>query len=201
MTPPSCWPDRGNPVILDASAIINLNGSGLALEILTAVDHKFLVAEDVVQEIALGIETGRPDAKLLTNLIEAGAIQPVTLGTAGLELFEQITIGESFQTLDDGEAATIALAAELNAAAVIDEKKGRRICFERAPAVSLIGSVEIFLHPDVQQALGNRLANVVFSALSVARMQVLPEHQAWVVELLGVDRAGLCRSLPRSRRA
>ena len=37
MTPPSCWPDPAVPLVLDTSAVINLNGTGFAPEIVRAL--------------------------------------------------------------------------------------------------------------------------------------------------------------------
>lgn len=53
----------------------------------------------------------------------------------------------------------------------------------------------------VRVALGCvRLADAVFNALHDGRMRLLPHHLKWVVGLIGPERAGQCRSLPRSVR-
>lgn len=200
MTPPSSWPDGDVPIILDASAVINLNGSGAARSILNALRQRVVVAEDVTEELARGTANGRRDAELLEELIAQKIVTRCALGASGLALFEMLTIGPSAMTLEDGEAATIALALEISGAAIIDESKGRRLAAQFAPSVPLIGSIEVFCHPLVQNALGVALADAVFGALQQARMQVLASHHAWIAALLGPERLPLCLSLPRSVR-
>ncbi len=52
-----------------------------------------------------------------------------------------------------------------------------------------------------RQRLGlARLADAVFRALQDGKMRVLTEHLAWVVGLIGEERAALCSSLPRRAR-
>lgn len=200
MTPPSCWPDRHVPVIMDASAVINLNGTGCAAQILRALANQMIVPEEVVFELEDGVRNGRRDAERLGELIEAGLVRRSGLGNVGKLIFEELTIGASIETLDDGEAATIALAAELGGAAILDEIKGRRICAVKQPKVPLIGSIEILAQAHVQAALGSGLGEAMFAALEQARMHVLPEYHDWVVGVLGRERAVLCNSLPRAAR-
>lgn len=199
MTPPSSWPDASAPIILDASAVINLNGSGAASAILSALAREFIVPQDVYDELKRGSTNGRRDFEALDDLIGEKIIRCQDISD-GSGLFETLTIGPSALTLDDGEAATIALAFELNGTAVIDESKGRRLACQFAAGVPLLTSVEIFCHSAVLNALGSNLADAVFNALQQARMQVLPSHQAWIVKLLGRERVALCHSLPRSLR-
>ncbi len=201
MTPPSSWPDEKLPIVLDASAVINLNGSGAAREILSALGHDVVVAEDVVEELARGTANGRRDAEFLEGLIASRVARQQALGSQSLALFETMTIGPSAMTLEDGEAATIALALEIGGAAVIDESKGRRLAAQFVASVPLIGSIEIFCHPLVQSALAGALADALFGALQRSRMQVLSTHHDWVADLLGPERLQLCLSLPHSVRS
>ncbi|OYW55465.1 MAG: hypothetical protein B7Y80_14350 [Hyphomicrobium sp. 32-62-53] len=200
MTPPSSWPDAAVPIILDASAVINLNGSGAATEILSALQRDFIVAQDVYEELKRGARNGRRDFEALENLIGQDVVRRQDISAVGIDLFEFLTVGPSAMTLDDGEAATIALAFELSGVAVIDEDKGRRLAQQTAAAVPLLSSVELFCNPIVERALASNLADAVFCALQQSRMQVLSSHHAWILELLGPERASLCRSLPRSVR-
>ncbi|MBX9865147.1 MAG: hypothetical protein K2Y42_20590 [Hyphomicrobium sp.] len=200
MTPPSSWPELEIPIVLDASAVINLNGSGAALAILSAIGRDFVVPQDVHDELRRGASSVRRDFEVLDDLIARKIILRQDISAAGADLFESLTVGPSAMTLDDGEAATIALAFELGGAAVIDESKGRRLALQFASGVPLLASVEFFSHPVVENALGRNLADAVFNALQQARMQVLPSHHDWIVQLLGPERAPLCLSLPRSVR-
>ena len=125
----------------------------------------------------------------------------VSLGEIGLRHFEGLTIGPANETLDDGEAATLAYALETGAVPVIDEKKATRICAARFANIAPASSVDILAHIDVQKALGqDALATAAFTALQEARMRVLDHHFEWVVSLIGQDRASQCASLPRKIR-
>lgn len=201
MTPPSYWPNDGAPIVTDASAVINLNATGHAYEILKALQHPFVVPEEVVTELALGVDNGRRDAAALDRLLARGAITKVSLGTAARDAYEVLIIGSAAETLDDGEAATIALAAEIGGTPVIDETKGRRICAVRHPSLGPIGSAELLAHPRVEAAFGREmLADIVFGALTGARMHVHSTHYDWVVGLIGRERLARCSSLPRTVR-
>lgn len=201
MTPPSYWPDDGAPIVTDASAVINLNATGHAYKILKALQHPFVVTEEVVTELALGIDNGRRDAAALDQLLARGAITKARLGPVARDSYEALIIGLAAETLDDGEAATIALASEIGGTPVIDESKGRRICAARHPSLRPICSVELLAHPRVAAAFGNDvLAEIVFGALYSARMHVRSTHYDWVVGLLGRERLARCSSLPRTVR-
>lgn len=201
MTPPSCWPDSNVPIVTDASAIINLNASGRASEILKALAGRFLVTDEVINELAHGVENGRSDTASLEKLLGAGLVRRTSLGSVGREAYELMVIGSAEETLDDGEAATIAMAAELNGLPVIDDSKGRRICGLRHPALKMLGSIEMFAHPSVEAALGREsLSEIVFLTLSRARMHVLPHYYPWLKTLLDREKLVLCKSLPKSMR-
>jgi predicted nucleic acid-binding protein len=121
----------------------------------------------------------------------------VFLNGRAAQHFEQLVIGPAAETLDDGEAATIAYAAISGATAILDEKKALRIAAERFPQVPLASTVDILSHSGVQSALGlPALADVVFNAFRNGRMRVPAHHLAWVLKLIGDERAALCASLP-----
>jgi hypothetical protein len=180
--------------------VINLNGSGAAHTILAALGRDFVVPPDVYDELRRGAANGRRDFEVLDDLILQKIVRLQDIGSSGAGLFESLTVGPSAMTLDDGEAATIAMAFELRGVAVIDESKGRRLALQFAPGVSLLASIDFFCHPLVERVLDGSLADAVFNALQQARMQVLPSHHDWVVQLIGPERAPLCLSLPRSIR-
>jgi len=191
----------GGVRVLDASAVINLNATDCAHDILRALGDRIVVVDTVVDELAVGTRTSREDPAKLQDLVAASAIELVTLGQVGSEHFAALVAGRASETLDDGEAASIAFALESGGAVVIDERKANRICRERFPQLRLACTVDIFLHPAVGAALGReRLISAVLSALQRARMQVPVHHLASVVDLVGVEQAGRCPSLPRSVR-
>lgn len=187
----------------DTSAIINLNATQYAADILRAMPERLIVVDISVGELDQGRKNGRADADLLAELRRAGLIEVSGLGVVGEAVFEQLVAGPANDTLDDGEAATIAYAVEHSLGIVVDDGKARRICRERYPQVQMRSSVELFQHQILRSALGQeRLASAVLNALRIGRMRVLPEHIPWVVELIGDKNASACSSLPkRSRRS
>ena len=187
---------------IDASAIINLNASACAPDILRALPERLVVVDVVVSELEEGRRTGRQDAQMLAALLQAKLIDTDGLNEPDDKLFEALVSGSAAMTLDDGEAATIAYAVGRSLPIVLDDQKARRICQERFARLSVRDSVDFFRHADVQRALGQeRLATAVFNALKTARMRVLAEHTSWVTTLIGEANARVCRSLPQRHRA
>ncbi|MEA2823441.1 MAG: hypothetical protein QOJ86_5445 [Bradyrhizobium sp.] len=198
MRPLSCLDEACALLVADTSTVINLNASGSAAEILHALPYKIAIVDVVQQELDVGRERGRRDAQLTSFLVAANHLEVASLGESGWTHFEQLVTGAAAETLDDGEAATIAYALELSGAAVIDENKATKICARRYPSLLVASSLDLFGHPMVCDVLGpKRLAEAVFLALREARMRVLPRHHKWVLDLIGLERAALCPSLPR----
>jgi predicted nucleic acid-binding protein len=188
-------------VVADTSVAINLNATGCADRILGCLPFAFLVTDIVAAELLEDRRSGRNDAALLAELVEAKRVAIVALGPAGLEVFADLVIGPAADTLDDGEAATIAYAAEHAARPAIDERKALRICAQRFPALQPFSTVDLLMEPAVMTALGrDGLAEAAFRALRDARMRVMPDKLDSVVELIGAERARECRSLPASIR-
>jgi predicted nucleic acid-binding protein len=185
-------------IIADASVAINLNATDRAMEILRALPFRVAMTEIAQSELQADRRSGRGDAALLAKLVQAQCVAIVSLDAAALEIFAELVAGPAAETLDDGEAATIAYAVTRDAVPVIDERKGRRICRARFGERPMLSTVELFMHPAVAAALGRDiLGDAVFRALQTARMRVLPEYVDWVVALIGIDRAHQCPSLPR----
>lgn len=184
-------------LVADASTIISVNATGCAKRVIRALPNRVTVVDVVSGELEEGRQRKRQDADLLKKLVDAGHIEIVRLDAKGEEYFEQLVVGAAQMTLDDGEAATIAYAVSTSGIALIDEKKANRICGQRFPKLRLACTVDIFMHPDVENELGkDAQADAVFNALCHGRMRVFPHHVDWVIGLIGVDRARLCTSLP-----
>lgn len=202
MTPPRCFDNVSLPIVLDASGIINLNATGCAPEIINVIPNQVLVVDIVREELNAGGGRGRPDADLTARLIQEGYITVVKLEKAGRSVYEQLISGGGKETLDDGEAATIAHALELDAIALIDERKATRLCSKRFANLALASTVDLLAHPHVQSALGHEaLAEAVFMALLNARMSVQSHHVEWVANLIGPVKTTQCRSLPNAIRS
>ena len=193
--------DPGELLVADASTVINLIATGIAGEIIAALPNRIVVVDVVPDELETGRTRGREACDRLQELTSSGVLDIVELGGDGLTHFEQLVVGPAAETLDDGEAATIAYALAHAATALIDERKATRICRERFPALRLACTIDVLIHRDVQARLGpERLSEAVFRALQEGKMRVLSDHLAWVVDLIGEERAALCPSLPRRAR-
>lgn len=191
--------ERPSPLVLDTSVAINLVATGCPSDIIQALPFRWTVVDIVLAELEDGREHGWPHADLVDTLVDAGSIDVVGLGDMALPIFQQLVTGAALDTLDDGEAATIAYAVAHGAVAAIDERKAIRICRERFPSTPTAFTTDILARSEVLRALGReRLADAVFEALREARMRVPPHHLAWAIELIGYDRAETCSSLPRS---
>jgi predicted nucleic acid-binding protein len=188
-------------LVLDASVVINLNATDRAAGILDALPFQAAVTDVVESELLQDRRTGRKDGDLLAELVAAQRIAIMTLDETAISIFGGLIAGSTTETLDDGEAATIAVAVTHGAVAVIDESKARSICSRRFRELRLLSTAEMFLRDEVASALGSDdLSNAVFCALHTARMRVLPEYAARIVQLIGTDRALKCPSLPKTAR-
>lgn len=188
-------------LVVDTSIVINLNATGCAKQILDALPQRVVVVDVVVGELESGKSKGRGDAAMLADLAETGVVTVASLGESALSQFESLVVGASAETLDDGEAATIAYAIETNSCVIIDERKAMRICSSRFPHIQLGCTLDLLSHQAVQRALGQlRLADALHKALLSARMRVLPHYMNWVVNLIGNERAAACRCLPETVR-
>lgn len=189
-------------LIADTSVVINLNATGCAERILKSLPHRVALVDVVVDEIKDGLRKGRQDSVKLVALIEANVVEVVKLGPKGLLRFESLVVGSAGETLDDGEAATIAYAEEAGARALIDERKARRLVAERHAAIPLGCTADLLACGHVERAIGLAgIADAVHNALVGARMRVLDQHMDWAVRLIGDERAAVCRSLPQLTRS
>ena len=194
--------DLDRVLVADTSFIINLNATTMAANILRAIPHRFVIAETAFQEVENGKRFGHDDAAMLRDLTDKDLIYRADLGELGSNLFERLVQGTASQTLDDGEAATIALAIEISGIAIIDERKARSICSARYPSLELVSSPELFVHECIRKSLGSEAqSQAVFEALRGARMRVPTKLLDKVKEVIGSARADQCHSLPKSARA
>jgi predicted nucleic acid-binding protein len=193
--------DPAARLVADASTVINLIATGSAGTIIAALPNRISVVDVVFGELETGRARGREACDRLKELVASGALDIVELDDGSLRYFEELVVGPAIETLDDGEAATIAYALTHAATALIDERKATRICRERFPTLRLACTIDVLIHGDMQERLGQALLeDAVFRALQDGKMRVLSHHLAWVIGLIGEERAALCPSLPRRAR-
>jgi predicted nucleic acid-binding protein len=190
--------DNDLPLVLDASVVINLSACGAGADVLRAIKRRKMVCDVIHQELSRDPPAIRNDAARLRAWIDENLIDEIPLASIDDTPFLELVSGSAATTLDDGEAATIALAMSFDGAAILDERKAIRICAERYPNLRRGATTDLLLHEDVMATLGmTKTAEALFAALKDARMRVLSEHLPKVLTLLGPERASLCPSLPR----
>ena len=193
--------DPSPALVLDASVVINLNATGCVARILNAIPNPVVILEVVLRELETGRVKGRTDADTVDDLAKTGCVQLAALTSECESNFLSLVAGSGATTLDDGEAATIAWSVTHSGIPIIDEKKGSAICRERFPHLQLGTTIDILAHEQVQSAfVKSDLADAIFKALTLARMRVHDKDLAWVIGMIGKERASLCNSLPRSKR-
>lgn len=185
-----------NKLVLDASVLINILGTGSPDTVLRAMNRSVLVDEVALREVTIDPFTGKSPADLLVRLQTSSLIEVIGMDDDAYDLFIGLTGAESPDDLDDGEAATLAQAAHKGYVAVIDEKKATRIAGVNFPEVVLLNSLDLLATPELLQQSGREgFADIVYFALRNARMRVPSRQREWVVSLLGYGRAQECPSL------
>lgn len=184
-------------LVADASAVINLLASGVARPVLGSLPVRLRVVKDVSSELAAGQRRGWNSSDRLAELVDEDLVDIVELDKFSHECFESLVAGAAVDTLDDGEAATIAYALAARASALIDERKARRICALRFPALPVHPTLALLTSSHVTTLLGVApAAEAVFNALNIGRMRVPAEDYQRVVAIIGAERALQCSSLP-----
>jgi predicted nucleic acid-binding protein len=188
-------------LIADASVVINLNATARAADIIKAIPNPFFVTENALAELHVGSQKGHRDHEKPLELIDAGLVRRASLGNPGMSVYESLIDGSTVQTLDDGEAATIAHAQEISGIALIDERKARTLCARAFPGLTVLCTVELLMHESVAAVIGDQgVADALATALNKARMRVPAEYLARVRSIIGPERAAMCTSLPKATR-
>lgn len=182
--------------IADASVWINLIATGHAHNILRATPIRLRITDVALAELERGRAKGRQAADEMAALLHLGLTDVEALTADDEAIFFSLVSGGAAETLDDGEAATLACAIRLGASALIDEKKATQIAARRFRELEVVSTVDLLLSPEVRTTFGADLGELLFGALTGARMRVPDHHVDEVVRVLGVDRAASCHSLP-----
>jgi predicted nucleic acid-binding protein len=188
-------------IVADSSGVINLNATGFVAEILRAIPHRVILTDNAMRELEEGRNRGHNDAAIARRLIKEGFLCNEAISDSGWTTYEQLIVGNTASTLDDGEAATISHALQRSAIAMIDERKAMNICRASYPGLVVMPTVELLLSSPVAQALGSeRHMQAVLGALRNARMRVPLQFVDEVRRLIGQEAAASCPCLPRIAR-
>ena len=188
-------------LVADASVWINLAASGRLDDVISGLSMPVGVPRIALQELQRGEARGYDAFAQVDRLVQSGLVTLLNLEANDEALFLELVAGETAETLDDGEAATLALSIRLNAIAAIDERKATTLAGRRFKNLVIRSTTELMFDtlPQDDDA-GGPLADALFGALRGARMRVPPHLQSRVAELLGPNRVSQCASLPASFR-
>jgi predicted nucleic acid-binding protein len=182
-------------LVLDTSVLINLHACRFGEQVLAAIPNTIVVSELVVRELGHETSHANGESQFILGLIKNGIAKVVQLDDRGYQIYETLIRGHG--SLDDGEAATIATASTLGFIPVIDERKGRARVKTLMNGKIAAWSLDLLVHPCVQKELGNGgYAEAVYLALREGRMRIDEERCDAVVNLIGIERALECSSLP-----
>lgn len=195
-------PDRASLLVGDASFWISLIATGQSEHLLDAFDAKLTITEVALVELERGRPKGRVTADAVHALMHRGSVGVVHSAPDDESLLLSFLVGPADQTLDDGEAATLVCASRLQGTAVIDERKATKLAAVRFPQLRILSTLDLLLDATVSAQIGrDTVADAIFNALVDARMRVPSAHMDTVVELLGLERAAACSSIPRKYRS
>lgn len=192
--------DESTVFVLDASVLINFLGSGAVERLLPALPGSVLIADQTFREV-LRDPSGRiPPADIRRALAETGLVEVRSLDDTQALLYLELASAPDPDRLDDGEAATVALAVSCSTIPVLDETKARRVYRSRFPGHPLESTAGLFRRLNEGERLPpDDLRSALYQALRQARMQVVPDEREWVIRTLGPELAGHCSSLGRYR--
>jgi predicted nucleic acid-binding protein len=190
--------DSTRPLVLDTSVLINLHACTYGERILTAIPNDIIVPQIVFGELTHETSRMNGEHSFLQGLAQRGEVVLASMTDAEYEIFADLTSGSS--SLDDGEAATIAIAVVRQFFPIIDERKGR------AHAATLIKgqesgwTLDLMRHPLVTSTLGNNaFIDALYLALRDGRMRIPASSAEGVIAAIGTHRAIECTCLPGYR--
>lgn len=188
-------------LIADASVWINLAASGHLEDVLGALCIPVGIARIALSELERGQARGYDTFAQVDHLVQTGLITALNLEEIDEPLFLELISGGTADTLDDGEAATLALSVRLKAEVAIDERKATALASRRFASLVVRSTTDLMFETlPHEEGDGGLLADALFNALQGARMRVPVSLQRRVADMLGPDRLKQCPSLPASLR-
>ena len=172
------------PVVLDASAIINLLGCGEIEAVLRALGEVAMVEERTLGEIQRHPIPGQAYGPVLEQLRKAKSLKLARMTAGEYEIFLSLVQGELASRLDGGECAAIALAVR-GVPVVLDENKARRLVVKKFPNQSFCSTLKLLLTAGTRAAWPlESVQRLVLAARVHARMGVPREERVLLSELM-----------------
>lgn len=165
------------PLVLDASVLFNLLGTGRPQELLKALGVPCLVEERTAAEVRR-MPGERTESAPLRPLFDDGCLTLCRMTTQGYETYLSLLSGPSTDTLDDGESAAIAMAVTGAGSVVLDDKKARRILAARFPGCTSGTSLSLLVEAAHRAAWSEQqLLHAISRAREISRMAVVPHER------------------------
>ncbi len=195
MTCLSSLSDTLTPLVPDTSVLINLHACTFGEQVLRAIPNDIVLPVTVAAELNHETSHANGENGFIQRLISENIVKVVQMDDEAVRLFE--TMIRSPGSLDDGEAATIAVAVSQGFLPIVDERKGRARAQDLMNGQAPAWSLDLLVHPAVQSELvGGACIDAVYLALREGRMRIDEERCDALVRLIGIERAKDCVSLP-----
>ena len=117
-----------SPLLLDACVAINLAATDQLQQIALATDVTFILVRQAAREV--GHLRDVSEGETILTPIGLSQYDSTTLEIVGLAQPEYSLYVNLARTVDDGEAATIAVAVNRSLRLATDDRKARRVCAE-----------------------------------------------------------------------
>ena len=190
--------DFADPLVLDTSVLINLHACRYGEQILAAIPNDIIVPEIVARELENEMSYRKGEHCFLHGLAVCGVVTLTNLTDTEFEIFHELT--STLHALDDGQAATIAVAVDRHLLPVIDERRAHSRAGLLMNSRAQGWSLDLFLHPRATGVLGaKQVVDALYLALRDGHMRIPSENVEFVITLLGKERSSECTCLPGHR--
>jgi len=170
-------------LVLNATPLIHLTRAGLerVFGLLKEAGVEIFTTSAVLREV---VEKGRhmPDAGVVKALIERGVIQVAEPAEREFLTFLREISAGPLQPLHEGEAEVLALARELKAVAIVDEKAARRV--GRITGIDVHGSLYLMIVQYKKGRMTKREVIEGFKSMLKTGYRISPRDHSLIMEEL-----------------
>jgi predicted nucleic acid-binding protein len=174
-------------LVLDASPLICLLGTGSPEVILAALPARCFVEERVLPEVQRCPFDNTSALPKLGRLGECGLLSVERMSSAAYAQYLALVSGPAGDSLGRGESASLAFAWERDFHVVLDDRKAHRVSGEHYPNLKRATTARLFrMATEAGGLTAASVAPLLSNALRTARMHVWPEDRSWVDSVIGV---------------
>ena len=173
------------PLVLDASALINILGCGATEPVFKSLKFPCLVEDRVLEEITRHPVPGLSHVNAVEALIQSASIELCSMDAQEYELFLTMAQAPLQRRLGAGESAALAVASRRGLPIVLDDNKARAVRAAILPDVEAISSLKLLVSASARLRWKKLfLRDVLNNALTVSRMGVPKGEKALLREVL-----------------